>query len=185
MTGGPPNVVLIREHQGTRQAIDTFDYSDLNAYLLLVVGLAHPDKEDISSFNELAKKGREGKPIPLQDVKDVGRKEQKEPFIRISRTQTLTKAMEIFGSGIHRLIVVKEGTSDVIGILSQLRLVRFFWENGRNFPAIEKLFHVALRDVDVGSRHVISIKYVRVRCSIGPAANCLIAATSHFQMLSN
>ncbi|KAL9062621.1 MAG: hypothetical protein Q9157_008763, partial [Trypethelium eluteriae] len=155
--GGPPNVVLIRENRNSRQAVDTFDYSDLNAYLLLVVGLARPDQEDVSSFNELAQKGREGKPIPLQDVKDLRKKEHKEPFIRIPHTQTLTKAMEIFGSGIHRIIVVKEGTMDVIGILSQLRLVRFFYQHGRNFPAVEKLYSLALKELEIGSRNVIAI----------------------------
>ncbi|KAF2234725.1 hypothetical protein EV356DRAFT_532526 [Viridothelium virens] len=155
--GGPPNVVLIRENRTSRQAVDTFDYSDLNAYLLLVVGLARPDQEDVSSFNELAQKGREGKPIPLQDVKDLRKKEHKEPFIRIPHTQTLTKAMEIFGSGIHRIIVVKEGTMDVIGILSQLRLVRFFYQHGRNFPAVEKLYSLALKELEIGSRNVIAI----------------------------
>ncbi|KAL9095519.1 MAG: hypothetical protein Q9165_002390 [Trypethelium subeluteriae] len=154
---GPPNVVLIRENKDTRQAVDTFDYSDLNAYLLLVVGLARPDQEDVSSFNELAQKGREGKPIPLQDVKDLRKKEHKEPFIRIPHTQTLTKAMEIFGSGIHRIIVVKEGTMDVVGILSQLRLVRFFYQHGRNFPAVDKLYSVGLKDLEIGSRNVIAI----------------------------
>ncbi|KAI9678384.1 MAG: cell separation during budding [Bathelium mastoideum] len=155
--GGPPNVVLIREHDHLRQAIDTFDYSDLNAYLLLVVGLAHPDQEDVSSFNELAQKGREGKAIPLQDVKDLRKKEHKEPFIRVPHTQTLTKAMEIFGSGIHRIIVVKEGTSDVIGVLSQLRLIRFFYQHGGNFPAIDQLYSVPLKDLEIGSRNVIAI----------------------------
>ena len=153
-------MVLIREHRGTRQAVDTFDYSDLNAYLLLVVGLAHPDQEDVSSFNELAQKGREGKPIPLQDVKDLRKKEQKEPFIRVPRTQTLTRAMEIFGSGIHRIIVVKEGTSDVVGVLSQLQLISFFYQHGRNFPAIDPLYGVALKELEIGSRNVIAIKWV-------------------------
>ena len=156
--GGPPNVVLIRESSSSREAVDTFDYSDLNAYLLLVVGLAHPDQEDVSSFNELARKGREGKPIPLQDVKDLRRKEHKEPFIRVPHTQTLTKAMEIFGSGIHRIIVVKEGTADIIGVLSQLRLVRFFYQHGRSFPAIEMLYSSPLKDLEIGSRNVIAIK---------------------------
>ena len=177
-------MVLIRDHRGSRQAVDTFDYSDLNAYLLLVVGLARPDQEDVSSFNELAQKGREGKAIPLQDVKDLRRRDQKEPFIRVPHTQTLTRAMEIFGSGIHRIIVVKEGTTDVVGILSQLRLVRFFYQHGRKFPAIDKLYALALKDLDIGSRNVIAIKYAlfssRSMCN---HANCHSAATDHSLML--
>ncbi|KAF2086227.1 hypothetical protein K490DRAFT_44470, partial [Saccharata proteae CBS 121410] len=154
ISSGSPNVVLLRESPESRTAVGTFDYSDLNAYLLLVVGLAQPTEDEMPSFNELAQKGREGKPIPLKDVKDLGRKE---PLVTLPRTAELTKAVEIFGSGIHRIIVVEENTTNVIGILTQLRLVGFFWHNGRNFPAIDKLYSLTLRDLNIGSHSVFAI----------------------------
>lgn len=151
---GSPNVVLLRDGPSSQTAIGTFDYSDLNAYLLLVVGLAQPDEDQVSSFRELAQKGREGKPIPLKDVKGLGRKE---PLVTLPHTATLTKAVEILGSGVHRIIIVKEHTVDAIGVLTQLRLVRFFWENGRHFPAVEALYTRSLRDLDIGSHSVFAI----------------------------
>ena len=153
---GAPNVVLLREDATTRYATGTFDYSDLNAYLLLVVGLAHPDQEDIASFDELAKKGREGKPIPLRDVKEVGNK--KEPLITLPSTADLTKAMEVFGSGVHRVLVAEEGTTDVVGVLTQLRLVQFFWENQQSFPAMYQLYPQLIKDLSIGSKSVLAIK---------------------------
>lgn len=156
MESGAPNVVLLRENKNTRHATGTFDYSDLNAYLLLVVGLAHPEEEDVASFDELAKKGREGKPIPLKDVKDVSN--NKEPLITLPETADLTKAMEVFGSGVHRVLVAKEGTSDVIGILTQLRLVKFFWENRQSFPDVDQLYPHLIKDLTIGSKSVLAIK---------------------------
>lgn len=152
---GAPNVVLLREDSSTRHAIGTFDYSDLMAYLLLVVGLAHPEEEDIASFHELAKKGREGKPIPLKDVKDLGKKE---PLITLPHTADLTKAMEVFGSGVHRVLVAKEGTSEVVGILTQLKLVSFFWENRQSFPVVDQLYPQLLKDLNIGQKQVLAIK---------------------------
>ncbi|KAH9879792.1 cell separation during budding [Plenodomus biglobosus] len=152
---GAPNVVLLREDANTRHATGTFDYSDLNAYLLLVVGLAHPDEGDIASFDELAKKGREGKPIPLKDVKEVGGR--KEPLITLPNTADLTKAIEVFGSGVHRVLVAEEGTTNVIGILTQLRLVQFFWENRQSFPAVDQLYPYQLKDLNIGSKSVLAI----------------------------
>lgn len=152
---GAPNVVLLRENPQSQAAVGTFDYNDLNAYLLLVVGLAQPDEEHTESFNELARRGREGKPIPLKDVKDLGRKE---PLVTLPDTADLTKAVEVFGSGIHRVIVVKEGTSDVVGILTQLRLVRFFWESRSTFSALERLYQQCLKDLNIGSKSVFAIK---------------------------
>jgi len=155
ITTDAPNVVLIRENARSCAAIGTFDYTDLNTYLLLVVGLAKPDEEHISSFNELARRGREGKIIPLRDIKDIGRKEE---FLTLPHTANLTHAVAAFASGIHRIIVTTEGTMDVVGVLTQLRLVRFFWENGRNFPAIDTLYPSTLKELNIGSHTVTSIK---------------------------
>ncbi|EAT78143.1 protein SDS23 [Parastagonospora nodorum] len=152
---GAPNVILLRDTKDTRYATGTFDYSDLNAYLLLVVGLAHPDEEDVASFDELAKKGREGKPIPLRDVKEVGNK--KEPLITLPHTADLTKAIEVFGSGVHRVLVAEEGTTDVIGVLTQLQLVKFFWENRQSFPDVDQLYPRLIKDLAIGSKTVLAI----------------------------
>ncbi|OCK82426.1 hypothetical protein K432DRAFT_380434 [Lepidopterella palustris CBS 459.81] len=154
VSSGAPNVVLIRDSPTSRTAIGTFDYNDLNAYLLLVVGLAHPAESDTESFNDLVQKGREGKPIPLKDVKDLGKRE---PLITLPHTDDLAKAMEVFGSGIHRILVVQEHTTDVIGILSQLTLVRFFWENRKSFPAIDQLYPQLIKDLNIGSHSVFAI----------------------------
>lgn len=155
MQSGAPNVVLLREDENSRTATGTFDYSDLNAYLLLVVGLAHPDESDVASFDELAKKGREGKPIPLKDVKDLGKKE---PLITLPETADLTKVMEVFGSGVHRVLIAEEGTTNIVAVLTQLRLVRFFWENRQSFPAVDQLYPQFIRELSLGSHSVIAIK---------------------------
>ncbi|KAF2869140.1 hypothetical protein BDV95DRAFT_499048 [Massariosphaeria phaeospora] len=151
---GPPNLVLLRENTNTRAATGTFEYSDLNAYLLLVVGLAHPDESDVASFDELAKKGREGKPVPLKDIKDLGKKE---PLITLPHTAHLSKVMEVFGSGVHRVLVADEGTTNVIGILTQLTLVQFFWENRSSFPVVDELYAHLIKDLNIGSHTVYAI----------------------------
>lgn len=147
--------MLITDSPESKTAIGTFDYTDLNAYLLLVVGLAQPDEAQSGTFKEIAEKGREGKPIPLRDVKDLGKKE---PLIFLPHTAHLTKAMEIFGSGIHRIVVVKEHTEDVVGVLTQLRLVKFFYENVRHFFPVEPLYAKTLKELDLGSHNVIAVK---------------------------
>jgi hypothetical protein len=152
---GPPNVVLLRDSPDSRTASGTFDYGDLNAYLLLIIGLAHPSESETASFDELAKKGREGKPIPLRDIKELG---PKTPLITLPHTADLTKAMEVFGSGVHRALIVEEGKTDVIGILTQLRLVQFFWDNRQSFPVVDQLYPQLIKDLHIGSPSVVAIK---------------------------
>lgn len=149
-------MVLVRADKNTRMVVTTFDFSDLNAYLLMVVGLARPEERHLLSFRELTRKAREGKPIPVIEVKQLGRPD--DDFSILPHTAELSRAVEIFGSGMHRILIAKEGTQEIGGVLSQSRLLRFFWEHGRNFPAIDTLYPLNLLDLRIGSRAIVSIK---------------------------
>lgn len=149
---GPPNVILIR-NSVQDMACDTFDYNDLNAYLLVVLGLASPDEDKVEAYTEIAKKAREGTKIPLRDI---GMLAKKAPLVTLPESQDLSKAVEIFAGGVHRILIVQENL--VVGILSQLKLVRFLWENGSSFPVIDQLYPILLRDLQIGTHHAIAIK---------------------------
>ncbi|EEP77117.1 conserved hypothetical protein [Uncinocarpus reesii 1704] len=149
------SLLLIRESPEHTSAVGTFDYADLNAYLLLVIGITKPDDEHAASLEELGRKAREGQKILLREVKNL---RPKDPFTTLPPNASLTKAVEVFGGGVHSVVVVKENTSEVLGIFSQWRLVRFLWENARSFPVIEQLYPQYLRELGLGSQHVISIK---------------------------
>lgn len=148
-------MLLIREKEDDKSASGTFDYADLTSYLLMVVGLQQPPEELAAAFKAIAKKARAGEKIPLKDVKALG---SREPFTSLSKSANLIKAVEIFGSGIHRIIVLEEGSGEVVGIVSQSRLVKFLWENGRSFPNIDELYPQCLKDLSLGSHTAISIQ---------------------------
>lgn len=148
-------MLLIRDKNDPSKIVGSFDYNTLNAYLLLVLGLVPSNDNPIQDFVELANKAREGSPIPVKDVKDLGRKE---PATFLPDSADLPHAIEAFGKGIHRVIVTKGKTADIVGVLSQSRLVKFLWENGRNFPVVDQLYAQHLKDLGVGSRDVVSVK---------------------------
>jgi CBS-domain-containing membrane protein len=122
---------------------------------LVIVGLAHPENSEIASYDELARKARVGEPIYIKEVK---RLTKKNPFVTISHKAGLAKAMELFSSGVHRVGVVDEESHKIVGILSQLRALKFFWENGGAFPEIDQLFQHTIKDLNIGSSAVINIK---------------------------
>ncbi|EXJ59596.1 hypothetical protein A1O7_03742 [Cladophialophora yegresii CBS 114405] len=151
-SGAP--VVLIREQAGS-PVIGTFDHRDLNAYLLLVVGLLRPEEgEHAQEFLELAQRAREGKRIQLREIQDLSKKE---PLTFLDENSDLIKAIETFGKGVHRVVVRNETTKEATGLLSQSRLIRFLWENGRSFPVLDQLYHQNLRDLKIGSNDVVAI----------------------------
>lgn len=147
--------MLIRRTKDCREAVGTFEYSDLTAYLLFVVGLNVPEDGDGSALSKLAQRGREGKPVALREIEKLSKKD---PFTSLPRTAGLTKAVELFGSGIHRIVITESRSEDVIGVLSQIQLVNFFWVHGRHFSALEPLFSRTLGDLAIGSHAVYAIK---------------------------
>lgn len=148
---GAPNVVLIRESRKTKTAIGVFGYDELNAYLLLVLGWIHPDENGA----KVVERARNGETLALREVNDhLGSRE--DPMF-LSQTSNLSQAMEMLGGGSHRVVVCKEGTSEAVGILTQLRLVRFFWENHQHFVTTERLYSFTLRDLEVGAKEVLAI----------------------------
>lgn len=159
---GPP--ILLRESSSSTSACGTFDYSDLNAYLLVVVGLANPEGDEVDAFDDLAKKAREAVPIPLRDITNLAKKG---PLVTLSESEDLSKAIEHFASGTHRVLVTKTGSTEVVGVLSQLKLVKFLWDNGSSFPAIDALYPMILRDLGVGTPQTIFIKYVVSELCLG------------------
>jgi hypothetical protein len=146
--------VLIRENPSEKAVVSTFDPNDLNAYLLVVVGLAKPDEEHASIYTEIAEKAQAQAPISLREIQVLCRKEE---LVTLSAESTLDKAMQVFGSGIHRILVANQA-SEVVGVISQLRLVEFFWNEGINFPAIDRLYGAVLRDLQIGTQQIIAIK---------------------------
>ncbi|KAI5301342.1 cell separation during budding [Ascosphaera atra] len=144
--------LLIREKPEDKSVVGTFDFADLNAYLLLVVGLAQPEAGLEDAFRGAARKAKHGVPIPLRDVKKVA--PSKEPLTMLPASADLRKAVETFGGGVHRVVVLKEHSTEVVGIFTQLRLVKFLWTNGESFPVIDRLYPQTLSELKVCSQQV-------------------------------
>ncbi|CAL5867434.1 uncharacterized protein PFLUO_LOCUS1653 [Penicillium psychrofluorescens] len=186
-SGAP--VLLIRETPQDTSAVGTFDYADLNSYLLLAAGLTVPDEVHRSSYEELANKAREGVKIPLTDVKCLGM--EKEPLVTLPASANVLKAVETFGGGVHRVVVTKESNdNEVVGIFSQFRLVKFLWENGRSFPILEQLYPQALWDLRLGSQDVISINGDKPLCEAlqimnSEGVSSLVVVDNHFNVIGN
>ncbi|ANB15821.1 Sds24p [Sugiyamaella lignohabitans] len=132
----------------------TFDYADLNAYLLLVLGHIEPI-DRTPDVEQKVVNARAGKEVPVKFVSQLG---IKDPYVVIPSNSTLSTVVEILGNGVHRIAVSDPATpSDIIGIVSQRRLIRYIWENGRLFKSLEPLFQKPLSELHVGSTNVLSI----------------------------
>ncbi|KAI0005218.1 hypothetical protein F4779DRAFT_630195 [Xylariaceae sp. FL0662B] len=147
------NVVVIRENATSTVPISTFDYNDLNAYILVVVGQAYPTNELVELYDTLAKKAQARTRIPLRDIQPICRKES---LITLREDEDLIKAIEVFGSGIHQIFVVNHN-AEAVGILNQLKLIEFFWHEGVNFRVIDELYPRLMRDLGVGSQQTLAI----------------------------
>lgn len=90
--------------------------------------MAHPTSEEqVKTYTAIAEKAREGTQIPLEDITGLS---LKPPLVVLGESEDLSKAIEIFAGGVHRILIMKDGSTEIIGILSQWRLVNFLWDNG-------------------------------------------------------
>ncbi|EHK39871.1 hypothetical protein TRIATDRAFT_302425 [Trichoderma atroviride IMI 206040] len=143
----PTSVVLVKDETSASNPTFCFDYNDLNAYLLTVVGLAGPDNHDIMV------KAQGGAHIALREIQSLC---FRDTIVKLNSNVSLSQAIEKLGSGIHRLLVT-DAAGDVIGILSQLRMVEFFWNEGINFPTIDRLYPAAVQELGIGGQPIISV----------------------------
>ncbi|KAF6010614.1 hypothetical protein HII12_002855 [Brettanomyces bruxellensis] len=136
----------------------TFGYSDLNAYLLLVMKKINPESlrymnyEPREMIPEMIHKAQRGDQVP---VSFVIRLSTKNPFIKLSESDTLSTVVEILGNGVHRIAITNHGK--LTGILSQRRLTKFLWDNARRFPSMEPVLTSSLQSLNIGSPNPISI----------------------------
>src|SRR5271169_2594836 len=133
--------LLLRQKEQTSVS-GTFDYTDLTAFLLMVMGFSDPSNPATSgnaSFKDIVIKAREGDHnIPVKLVGDIG---MKDPFITLPASETLARVVQIMASGVHRVAVTSDDSkNDVIGVLSQREVVKFFWENIRAFVDLEPVY---------------------------------------------
>lgn len=147
--------MLVRNSSSDKVAISTFDYSDLNAYLLVVIGMANPDPEHVAACQSIAQRAQERVAIPIRDVLPVC---HKEPIATLTYNDDLLAAIEIFGSGARRVVVTNPNGTEVVGVISQVHLIQFFWNEAVNFPQIDRLYASTLRDLRIGSQEIIAIK---------------------------
>ncbi|ERT02654.1 hypothetical protein HMPREF1624_00955 [Sporothrix schenckii ATCC 58251] len=146
--------VLVRNGLSDKMAVSTFDYNDLNAYLLVVIGMANPDPEQVMVYQSIAQRAQDRVAIPIRDVLPIC---HKEPLATLSYNDDLLAAIEVFGSGARRVIVTNANATEVVGVLSQLQLIQFFWNEAVNFPQIDRLYAATLRDLRIGSQEIIAI----------------------------
>jgi hypothetical protein len=85
---------------------------------------------------------------------------RKESLVTLPGNEDLARAIEVFGSGIHRILVTGP-KGEVVGVLSQLKLVEFFWNEGVNFRVIDELYPRLMRDLGIGSQQIIAIRSLR------------------------
>ena len=142
--------------------------------MLVVVGLATPDEENVTLYNDISRKAQAQEDISLREIRSLSRKEE---LVAVSADDYLDRAMEAFGSGIHRILITSQA-GEVIGVLSQLRLVEFFWNEGVNFPAIDRLYGSLLRELQIGTHQIIAIKYVTILdTEFAPPTNACLTAS--------
>lgn len=136
------NCLPVQPEKG--RIVESFDWSDLNAYLLLVLGrINYPDPQ----FRSEVENARRGVPSSVKFACKLG---VKDPFIRMPISSPLDEAIQKFGNGVHRIAGV-DVENNVVGILSQRRMLRYLSTNIKRFPFLEASLDKTLAELSIGT----------------------------------
>ncbi|KAI5969222.1 SDS23 [Candida margitis] len=155
------------DHNDLRNCL-TFDYSDLNTYLLLIMNKVDYSELNVEEIGEpshtlqqkhdiitqAVNKAKKGEEVPVEFIIKL---HPKNPFIKFVENDTLFSVMETLGNGVHRVAITNEEASKITGILSQRRLIKYMWENARRFPSLEFYLSSTIQDLKIGSSKPITI----------------------------
>ncbi|CUM64336.1 uncharacterized protein PRCAT00001937001 [Priceomyces carsonii] len=146
----------------------TFDYSDLNTYLLLIMNRINLGDLAVNEIGDPSLSPKQKHDLVLQTINKAKRGEEvpvdfivrlhpKNPFVKFYESETLFKVVEVLGSGVHRVAITDVGGKNIVGILSQRRLIKYLWDNARRFPSLEFYLNSTLQDLQIGSSTPITI----------------------------
>ncbi|CAK9435875.1 uncharacterized protein LODBEIA_P05180 [Lodderomyces beijingensis] len=146
----------------------TFDYSDLNTYLLLIMNKIDANELNVDEIGDAKTTVKEKQNLVVQAINKAKKGEEvpvefiiklhpKNPFIKFSEEDTLFSVMETLGNGVHRVAITNDEGTKITGILSQRRLIKYMWENARRFPSLEFYLQSTLQDLKIGSTNPITI----------------------------
>ncbi|MCQ6458640.1 hypothetical protein NPN17_24980, partial [Vibrio parahaemolyticus] len=74
----------------------TFDFNDLNSYLLLALNKIQVQNKEIQQDCQ------NGRPVPVGEMVKLT---PKNPFYKLPETDNLSHVMSILGSGVHRVAI--------------------------------------------------------------------------------
>lgn len=146
----------------------TFDYSDLITYLLLIMNKVNVNELNVKDIQpeivdpkkrldlilNIISKAKKGEEVPVEFIIKL---HPKNPLLLFKELDTLFKVMEALGNGTHRIGITDDSASEIRGILSQRRLIKFMWENARRFPLLDFYLTSTLQDLKIGSTKPITI----------------------------
>lgn len=147
----------------------TFDYSDLNTYLLIVMNKINPNDLSVEELGSPDWTSQQKQELLMHNIAKAKRGEEvpvdfivklhpKNPFLKFSESETLYRAMEALGNGVHRVAITDPNDKNKItGILSQRRLIKYMWENARRFNNLDFFLNSTLQDLQIGSNKPIFI----------------------------
>ncbi|CAO3693459.1 unnamed protein product [Umbelopsis ramanniana] len=137
-----------------RSYIGMFDYGDLISYILIVLRKEFPPEDESTlEIKELIKMAMGGKQVPVKLASDLSRKN---PFCSVLPEATLISVLDEFSCGTHRVAVTLPN-GEIMGILSQSRVIEYLYRNITHFPELHRVASKSLRQLHLGEAPVISV----------------------------
>ncbi|BFZ56368.1 cell separation during budding [Savitreella phatthalungensis] len=142
--------IPIRSSPDDARLVRTFDYSDLCAFLMMILDVDRDYPED---FQDTIRAARAGTAVPVYKISDLG---FKDAFTTVQQTEQLGLVAKMLGTGLARVGVV-DAQDNVIGVVSARVLLTFIFDNLSSFDSLRKLHANTVQDLNLDTAEPVSI----------------------------
>ncbi|KAG0262366.1 cell separation during budding [Mortierella polycephala] len=134
--------------------VGMFDYSDLMAYLLIILKKMEVPLDDQSvEMHDLIEKTSKSQTIPVKLAADLS---GKDPFCSVMAETRLGAVVSNFATGIHR-VAVMDSNGDIKGILTQSSVLDFLLRHLSEFPQLQPVMQQSLQQLGLSNSKVLSV----------------------------
>ncbi|KAG4304350.1 hypothetical protein PORY_002325 [Pneumocystis oryctolagi] len=151
-----PSLLLIRKSPSSHSICGILDDTDFVSFLPYCLGFDEAN-ENNSFFQvpvSVTEEKKKEEPCFGKRIMNIG---MKSTFTTVSADTCLSEVSGIFGAGILHVAVKDMKYSQIIGVVSQQQFIKFLWDNYNSFFMLENVFHMTMRDFNIGHSNIVSI----------------------------
>ncbi|KAI8926195.1 hypothetical protein BC831DRAFT_457344 [Entophlyctis helioformis] len=139
----------------TQSYVGLIDFRDIVSLLLLGIRKDIMMDSDSKPVQAIVAAAQAEQSIPVRLATDLS---SRNPLHRVQPAAPFMDLIRVFGSGIHRILVIEDGEAvQARGLVSQMTGIKYIWAHYEEHAALTELFGKTIKDLKLGTKSIMSV----------------------------